>query len=408
MNNTPIGESYHSDELDSRLASTDDEIEQCKALVAHLRGQVRTDSREWIFEIADRAELHSLSIPTIRSVVADLAFAAREHNQASPGRKEWERAITLSRTHQLVVAYVYGQRLRWDAQFELLRRNCVLWASHCGEDALITALSAVAALGLRRKDGMQLFERALEAPDADARSRHACLAAIWFAHHIPEQAEILLSLSDQMMSNNEDNWTMYFRRASALRKLGRHEEALQSIDRAINALPMGHTEVYQEQIRERELIVSSWAMQQQLTAFGNALREELRKEVKAAADDLSKQHEAAQKAVSDSLLKIVEILGLFIAVTGFLVGTGAVAIKAETFSGRLATMVLILIGSLLFFVMLRFTTTRRSPRNGFRDGGIASAKSPIWLRVFPWPRRPRGEHGKNREADSEAISTRSA
>jgi hypothetical protein len=184
-----------------------------------------------------------------------------------------------------------------------------------------------------------------------------------------------------MITKGEDNWTMYFRRASALRKLGDYEDTLDCIDRAIASLPMGHTEVYQEQIRERELITISWGHAQHLSTVDEKLRSDFMHQVEAASEDLTRQVEAAsqelaaqadadradlqrrfneaQRTVSDSLLKIIEILGLFVALAAFLLGSGAIVLDAGDFSERLGSMALVVVGSLVFFLLLRLTTTYR-------------------------------------------------
>ena len=350
------------DAIDQLVRLGADEAAIGNVLVAQLRPGVKTESLAWITELTELAVRYRLSVMCLRSVATDLAWAARECDQRAPAPEEWRDVEGRSAAHRRVLAYVHGQRLRWDAQFGELSRLCPEWRSAIGDDALLAGFEALAALGLRRPEGLDLYKGSLGAPDADARSRHVCLAAIWFAHHLPNQATILLELADDMILRGEDNWTLYFRRAGALRKLGRYEEALESIDRAVTSLPMGHTEVYQEQLRERELILASWSTQQQLDHFSEKLRRDIDTAVADASSDLRGRVDAAQKQMSDSLLKVIEILGLFIAIAGFLFGSGAVALHAASFWQRFATLALVLVGSLSFFALLRLVTYRRAGR----------------------------------------------
>jgi hypothetical protein len=113
---------------------------------------VRAVSPDWIFELGELAERYALSLPSIRSLTTDLAFAAREFNQRVPNEQDWERVSPASPKRRLVLAYVHGQRMRWDSQFEELRSSCRRWRQEFGADALIIGLEAVAALGLRHPE----------------------------------------------------------------------------------------------------------------------------------------------------------------------------------------------------------------------------------------------------------------
>ncbi|GAA4234529.1 hypothetical protein GCM10022254_39570 [Actinomadura meridiana] len=72
----------------------------------------------------------------------------------------------------------------------------------------------------------------------------------------------------------------------------------------------------------------------------------------------------AQEMASSGLLKIVEISGLFVAQVGFVLSSGAVVIKSDGFGEHALSTVLVVIGSLTFFGLLRAATTvgRRRPR----------------------------------------------
>src|SRR6266496_3620371 len=98
--------------------------------------------------------------------------------------------------------------------------------------------------------------------------RHALNLGTIRAQHLPDQARLLLDLSDDMIRREETSANLYYRRAFALRRLERFE-----------------------------------------------------------------------------------ILGLFVTLAGFLVGSGAVVLKATSFGQRFASMVLVLFGSLIFFVL---------------------------------------------------------
>ncbi len=94
----------------------------------------------------------------------------------------------------------------------------------------------------------------LELDDLDTRARHVCLAGLWSAYTLPEQATRLLDLANTMIGAGEADGTVYFRRAKAYRMLGMFPAALDDIDHAFSMLPPGDNEIHQDSLRERQLI----------------------------------------------------------------------------------------------------------------------------------------------------------
>jgi hypothetical protein len=88
----------------------------------------------------------------------------------------------------------------------------------------------------------------------------------------------------------------------------------------------------------------------------------LEEKVDEASRHLTERVAVAQELVSEGLLKMVEVLGLFVTLLGFLIGSGTVIIKAKTFSERAVAMSIVVVGALLFFGLLRLVThIRRRP-----------------------------------------------
>jgi hypothetical protein len=154
---------------------------------------------------------------------------------------------------------VRGQRLRFDFRFRLLADFGQESLVRLPDDALVLAMAACGALGDRRGGALDLVDRAMSAPDADARSRHVCLHGLWAAHFSREAAERTVELGQLMISLGEADANVWFRLSSAYRCLHRWDDALASIDEALLRLPDGSNEVGQDYVRERELVV--FAMQ---------------------------------------------------------------------------------------------------------------------------------------------------
>ncbi|WP_026413063.1 hypothetical protein [Actinomadura oligospora] len=348
------------------------------ALVEYLKPRTSGDSLSWIADLARIAEDEGFDLPQIRRASTDLAWLARLAEQRYPDDREWSiaRGLAGTRTRRLVLAYVHGQRLRFDYRFGELRTRCDQWLGEFHDDALVLGLAAFAGLGSRAPNGLDLYRRAVEAPDADDKSRNLALTAIWFADHLDGSAEMLLGLSETMMARGEGNPNVHYRRASALRRLGRFDEALVEIDLAIDLFGVGNMLVHEQYAQERRAIVDARDMRRQAEGVRDVLSTELaarvderigeatsamEERVEDASRQLAQRVAVAQELVSEGLLKMVEVLGLFVTLLGFLIGSGTVIIKARTFQERSITMGIVVLGAIVFFALLRqIVGTRRN------------------------------------------------
>lgn len=369
----PRRQSQDGDELAERMRAASD-MEKAPVLVDHLAPGTSEAPSAWVDELVSRTEEFGFSVPQIRRAATDLAWMARMNAQPyvdDEDRARVQRASN-SRTARLCLAYIDGQRLRFDYRFEALHRRCLDWLTEFEDDALIRSLAAFAALGMRSSNGLNMFRRAVDAPDADDKSNHVCLTAIWFADHLPEQPQVMLRLSDEMMARGQENEVVYYRRATSYRKLGQFDEALYEIDRAIDGLGVGDTLRHEQFTQERRAIVLARDLHGQIQRSADdiaaAISAQVDQKVAAASADLeerlneaslrlAQRIDVAQEMVSSGLLKMVEILGLFVALIGFVAGSGTVIVKAKDFEQRTLAMVLVVIGSLIFFALLRLVTT---------------------------------------------------
>lgn len=353
--------------------------ERADLLTELLRSRASSASLDWIGHLADAAEETGLSLPDVRRVASDLAWVARMAERRCPGEQEWSaaRGVAGSRSKRLVLAYVHGQRLRFDYRFGELLRRCNEWLPEFHDDALVRGFAAFGALGSRAPNGLDLYNRAVEAIDGDAKSRSLCLTAIWFADHVEGSAEMLLELSNEMMAKGEAGEVVHYRRAGALRRLGRYDEALSEIDRTLELFGVGNTLVHEQYAQERRSILAA----QNMRAQAETVTEEMGTRMSARLDDrideataamearirdasteLAQRVSVAQQLVSEGLLKMVEVLGLFVTLLGFLIGSGSVITKARTFPERAITMGIVVVGTVVFFVLLRVVVGVRRRR----------------------------------------------
>ncbi|MQA86603.1 MAG: hypothetical protein GEV03_18715 [Streptosporangiales bacterium] len=360
-------------------------------LEAELSPQVTVDSTEWIFRLTEIADRNDLERDVVVGVASDLAWRAREVGQRIPGDSEWSRCNdpAESRTTRRILAYVHGFRLRFDFRFEELSEWSRDWLLDFPDDVLILAFAAFAALGMHSERGQPLVDRVLQAPDLDAVARATCLHGLWFGSHMKDQAERIMKLSDEMIARGEDNSNLYYWRAFAQRRSGRLNDALDSINTAIRLLPVGMNAVHQDYFREREFIATTRLLDEHVENLSTQLRDSVRDEfldyLETAKQELADQTRVAQEVVSRSLLSLVEVLALFVTLAGFLLGSGAVVVQASGFVESFASIALLLVGSVAFFVLLRGVIR------------IDRIERPIVLRIAEWFGR-RVSRGRGRGA----------
>jgi hypothetical protein len=247
--------------------------------------------------------------------------------------------------------YYVGQRLRFDFKFRELQQLTQGWLA--SGDALLTALAGFAALGRHDPFGRLLVDKALAAEDADEKSRHICLHALWFSQDAAD-LELLLDLSAQMLTAGEGGANAHYRRAGALRTLGRYDEALAEIELAIERHGSGDNRVHQDYVRERELILAV----QRTAGVADATVARLADLEQRLDERLVK----AEDLVNDGLLRTIEILGLFLALTGFVVGTSTAAVKSSNWWQLVVAMALLVAGSAAFLVMMRWVVSSQRSR----------------------------------------------
>lgn len=319
----------------------------------------------WIVDLADVVAVAGLPTEVLRTVASELAWLARVAGQRMPDRSDRQRCehAVDPELARLALAYVHGQRLKADYRFVALAEASREWLAQFPDDSLIRALAAFGALGARQDSGPPLLERALAAPDCDVQTRLVTLQGLWFAAHLPDQPARMIQLSDEMIGRGEDPHSLYYWRASALRRLGRLDDATACIDRAIDLLPVGMTTWHQDYVRERELITTTRFLTEHIrresAAVGDQLRAELTTYLEDVRGEIARHSTDARRLVSGSLLSLVEVLGIFVAITGFLIASGAVIVRAESFWDQFAAVGLLLVGALGFFVLLRLVVRFR-------------------------------------------------
>lgn len=342
--------------------------QQIELIKQELRPQLTVDSIAWVLALADIGDRNGIDLHVIRRCAANLAWEGREIGQRMPDDRDWRTVAGTPSPAAAgrVLAYVHGYRLRYDFRFDQLATATRDWLASYPDDALVYSLAAFAALGQRSDRALPLLARASTMIDYDQSCRAVCLHGLWFGAHLSDQADRIIALSDEMIGRGEDDGNLYYWRAFALRRLGRFDDALISVDRAISLLPVGMNAVHQDYFRERELIGTTVLLNQHVQTLATRLGDELRAQFQQHREEMQREVDhhtrTARRVVSDSLLGIVEVLALFVTLAGFLIGSGALVLGADGFGESLAGVGLLTAGALAFFALLRAVVRLGSDR----------------------------------------------
>lgn len=191
----------------------------------------------------------------------------------------------------------------------------------------------------------------------DQKLGHILLHGLWLAGDRPGNSARLIELGRWMEARFGGDSNLYYRLAWAFRVEGDLEAAKDAVGRAIDLLGPGRPDIHRDFARERELIHASM----QIRAFVDHSLDE-------AQQVLREEGRRADRRVRDSLVGIIEVLGLFTTVIFFVLGMGTVAIRAESPAE------LTLYGGIIFvfvsalFLMFRLVGSIDATRIG-RDSG---------------------------------------
>ncbi|WP_233535673.1 hypothetical protein [Streptomyces sp. CRB46] len=157
------------------------------------------------------------------------------------------------------MAHLYLSALRFDFRCPTLQRLVEQLAQTARQplDCYTRALYAFALLGQSRPEGLMVMDEVLASAEEHPKTLHVLLHGLWLGQDLDEGAERLLALSLRPALATGTDPIVLFRTAGALRRLGRYDEGLSAIDRAIDCLPPGDISVHADLVRERSLLCAA-------------------------------------------------------------------------------------------------------------------------------------------------------
>ncbi|MEV5506555.1 hypothetical protein [Streptomyces orinoci] len=194
-------------------------------------------------------------------VCAHVAWAARADGHSVLGLLRPDQVTTAEADPVTARTYrhLYLNALRYDFRCPTLQAlvEQLPPATRSALDVYSRALYAFALLGQSRPEGLEMMDEVLGEAGEHASTLHVLLHGLWLGQHLDQGAERLLALSTRPPFDTGTDPIVLFRKAGALRRLGRYDEGLATVDRALDVLPPGDIAVHADLVRERSLIAAA-------------------------------------------------------------------------------------------------------------------------------------------------------
>ena len=219
------------------------------------------------------------------------------------------------------------------------------------------------------------MQRLLAVAGDDYRVNLSLVEGLRLGHTIPRQAELMLELLEHGPLAASPSPDPLYRKAYALRRLGRFDEALRVADQCLQKIPPRQVQDRIRILQERDLILGERAIEHQAAAAREAVRDQIQKAVATLEQHVAKQTEEIRRATTDGLFRIVEILGVFTAIIAILGGTVASMAARDLVWWQRGVLALVAgVVAIGFFVLLRLIVAPKPPNRA--RSGDAQAPQP--------------------------------
>ncbi|GHH95411.1 hypothetical protein [Streptomyces capillispiralis] len=228
---------------------------------ARARATASPVDSSWPLHLAEDLRDIEADWRTSAEVCADAAWAARSagHSVLALLSPQDVTAMGLDPITARTLAHLYLSALRFDFRCPTLQRLVEQLAETARQplDCYTRALYAFALLGQSRPEGLAVMDEVLADAGQHTKTLHVLLHGLWLGQDLDHGAERLLALRSRPALATGSDPIVLFRVAGALRRLGRYDEGLGAIDRAIDCLPPGDTSVHADLVRERSLLCTA-------------------------------------------------------------------------------------------------------------------------------------------------------
>lgn len=243
------------------------------------------------------------------------------------------------------------QSARYDFNFELIEQLL----SAAGRSVTGTSLYFAAMLQFSRMgSGKQIDRAAIEGLLSRTESEKILsllLHGLWFTSG-SDEANLMIRIADRLIQSNPYDPVTLMRQAAAYRRLGLYDEAVTAINRATAILPPNEAEMHGDFKLERVTIAIQKDASERLE---KAIADQVHDASTALKVQIDSIVAATRSELSDSMFKVVEILGIFTAIIAVIATVVASAgASGVPWPGRI---LVVLAGGLValgFFAVLRW------------------------------------------------------
>lgn len=187
--------------------------------------------------------------------------------------------------------------------------------------------------------------------------------------------ETLIDLADDILADDDCSdgrkSVVYYRRSRALYALNDIDGALRDIDQAMRLMDRNQVQIFDQYHTQLRLFEQERSSRSRISSILAESSKELDNNVERALHETQKRIEAlaaearetSRQQVSDALFRVVEILGLFMALIGLLASTIGTAIFAEgDIVNRIWLLLVGFVGTAVFYLLLRIIVGRQGLR----------------------------------------------
>ncbi|MGC7093054.1 hypothetical protein ACPZ19_00165 [Amycolatopsis lurida] len=213
---------------------------------------------------------------------------------------------------------------------------------------LFLALESFAAFGrhsVTSEHAVRLFKKAWTAPDRTLAVIDICLNGLWWSRPFDRQGELLRTHATEAVRQYPENHIFFYRLAAGHRILGEFDEALRSIDTALELLPAMGNRGSHSQLQDQYLAERNTIRTEQGRAHWMAEQQKLLAELKA-------ENAALRETVQSSPVRMVEVVAVFTAAIAFAVGSLQVTLNGALSKGDRFVLIATLGAGLLLFALL--------------------------------------------------------
>lgn len=292
-------------------------------------------------------------------LLSDVAWAVRETQNGVLSTLKMKELVAQPRGSVSALYYIlYLQAARFDFRFQLIVNTIgtlsATTKSYFTEYFRVIELFAIYGLGgLPDRHEVESLAEDLK----DGKLLHALAHGLWFSSRT-DDSEILVLITNRLLAFNPQDVVASYRQAAALRRLERYSEARKAINNGLQNVDFNNLKMNGDLIEEQQRII----LQEELVVRFRRLTTEstisidskLSESQKAMRIEVQDGLSSMQKATSDALFSVVEILGLFTAIIALLATalTGSMANGMDWWQRPLIILSGAL-GSLAFFIILR-------------------------------------------------------